>query len=436
MKHTSSIKKVCIVIDDSFDTSGGAQTSVLDQVGYLQRQGIAVDVLCPDSPKAAQTYPFVHSVQRTPVSIKALAGYSQLVPTQSLIKRISQGAYDIIHCQSDRSAFTAARLAAAESNTPLVHTFHGLYDAAIDGHHPFKASVVSRAVYYGIVYDRARAISIPDALLRTFSQRRRMHQRVWQALAAMAALSDGFTTPSRYFLDCMNMIDPQNEEKGLLIPNAVDPTPYQAAASQAFKRSDRTIKLITVARLDKVKRVDTLLRAVALLPPHVVLSVVGDGPDDDRLRALADKLGIRERVTFHGFCSRGKVGELLRGADIFLLSSYHFETQGVVLLEAAAAGLPIIYCDERLNIGTSRSNALLTVNPSEAAFSEAISSLLRQPAKAQRMGEASLRPAIHYRAYGERIFTPLPACAGAYERKQNRANQPPNLASRCTMCIL
>lgn len=42
------------------------------------------------------------------------------------------------------------------------------------------------------------------------------------------------------------------------------------------------------------------------------------------------------------------------------MTSYRFDTQGIVLLEAAAAGLPIVYCDEKLTVGTDGGNSLLT----------------------------------------------------------------------------
>jgi glycosyltransferase involved in cell wall biosynthesis len=75
--------------------------------------------------------------------------------------------------------------------------------------------------------------------------------------------------------------------------------------------------------------------------PTVQLRIGGDGPLRAELQTLALELGISEQVTFLGMLSREQVATEMQRADAFVLSS-HYETFGVVLIEALACGTPII----------------------------------------------------------------------------------------------
>jgi glycosyltransferase involved in cell wall biosynthesis len=69
--------------------------------------------------------------------------------------------------------------------------------------------------------------------------------------------------------------------------------------------------------------------------------VVGKGSDLAALQALAESLGVRERVVFHGFVADADVSRMMRGSDVFVLAS---EQEGLptVLLETLMAGLPTV----------------------------------------------------------------------------------------------
>ena len=102
--------------------------------------------------------------------------------------------------------------------------------------------------------------------------------------------------------------------------------------------------LITVCRLTGWKGVDGLIRALPELDPDVGLVIVGDGPLLAELTALAEQLGVADRVRFLGTVPRERVASLLLACDLFVLNST-YEGLPHVVLEAAAAGLPVIATD-------------------------------------------------------------------------------------------
>jgi colanic acid/amylovoran biosynthesis glycosyltransferase len=108
--------------------------------------------------------------------------------------------------------------------------------------------------------------------------------------------------------------------------------------------------LLFVGRLVEMKGVEYLVKAMSVvnkMNPGIVCQIAGDGSLRESLQVLADSLGVSNNVRFLGAVSQEEVRELFRNAHTFVLPSVvtdvgDVETQGVVLAEAQATGLPII----------------------------------------------------------------------------------------------
>jgi glycosyltransferase involved in cell wall biosynthesis len=134
-----------------------------------------------------------------------------------------------------------------------------------------------------------------------------------------------------------------------IIPNGVD-TQYFAKAQDHFAirkalnvREDETV-LITSSRLVHKNGVDTLLRAVALLP-KVHCLILGSGSEEEALKKLSAELGVDERVYFVGQIPHTQLPSYLQAATIFVRPS-RSEGMGNSFIEAFAAGVPVIGTQE------------------------------------------------------------------------------------------
>jgi glycosyltransferase involved in cell wall biosynthesis len=107
-------------------------------------------------------------------------------------------------------------------------------------------------------------------------------------------------------------------------------------------------RIATVSRLVGYKRTDVVIRAFARLAatrPDLDLVVIGQGPEHERLAALAETLGVGDRVELRGFVAEhAKVLSMVAGATAFVSAS-EIEGFGIVLVEAMALGVPYVAAD-------------------------------------------------------------------------------------------
>jgi glycosyltransferase involved in cell wall biosynthesis len=157
-------------------------------------------------------------------------------------------------------------------------------------------------------------------------------------------------------------------------------------------RHDDDSRIVTVGRMHPSKGHDILLRAVKEVTrarPDVTLCMIGDGPQRAELEALADKLGLRNRVIFTGSASEDQIIEELRRADIFALAS-HAEPLGVVFMEAMSMAVATIgtAAGGVNEIITDGSDGLLVPPGDVAAMASAIRTLLDNTSRRRALGAA------------------------------------------------
>jgi glycosyltransferase involved in cell wall biosynthesis len=158
--------------------------------------------------------------------------------------------------------------------------------------------------------------------------------------------------------------------------------------------------ILHVGRLDPEKMVERVIHAAKEVMKNspAYLLIVGDGKEKEKLVSLAESLGLRERVHFTGYISmKDGLPDVYRMADVFVMAS-EVESQGLVLLEAAASGLPLAAFEATSipEIVRHGENGYLVKPGDVHAMAQAIAKILESPRLAKQMGEESRRLAEQY----------------------------------------
>lgn len=149
--------------------------------------------------------------------------------------------------------------------------------------------------------------------------------------------------------------------------------------------------ILHVGRLDVDKNVEKVIAAATkvMQVSDAQLLVVGDGECKQSLQKQAKHLGIWENCHFPGFISaNGDLPGIYRLADIFVTAS-EIETQGLVLLEALASGLPVVAVDATCipELVKDNVNGFLVKLDDVEAFADRVNRLVVNPAQAKQMGK-------------------------------------------------
>jgi glycosyltransferase involved in cell wall biosynthesis len=193
----------------------------------------------------------------------------------------------------------------------------------------------------------------------------------------------------------------------LKVPNGIALLP----AASAPPRSSNTVNAIFVGRLSPEKGLSDLLHAWGSVKAHatrpITLRLIGDGPQEDELRALALALDVGETVEFFGYCEN--VPAELAKADLFVLPSYA-EGNSNAILEAMRAGLPIVATrvgGASMQIG-SEGERFLVAPGDRRALADGLRELIEDEALRLRFGAAM-------RARIESVFA-IDRVAATYEQ--------------------
>jgi glycosyltransferase involved in cell wall biosynthesis len=167
----------------------------------------------------------------------------------------------------------------------------------------------------------------------------------------------------------------------------------EVATRQKWNLPLRVPILLHVGRLDTDKHADRVILAAAqtMRQMDAHLLVVGDGRQKNHLMQLCRDLGIEERVHFTGYVSiQQGLPALYRMANMFVTAS-EIETQGIVLLEAAASGLPLVATRATCipEIVYDGVNGYLTKTGDACAMSQSMIKILKDPHMAASMGRVS-----------------------------------------------
>jgi len=263
--------------------------------------------------------------------------------------------FDLVHLQG-RSGFC---FSGEQNKTPLVATFHGLVSIENDRSGKNKSRRLSTMI----------------------------HEK-WATFFEMKTLqhADACIAVSQEMLQKMELSAPGVQTRSSILPNGVD---IQDASDLHTSNEHDRKQLLFVGRMDRIKGIFHLVKAMKYVHEDIHLTMVGDGPERKALEQKIEKMNLQDRITFTGALPSKQVFEKIESSFALVLPSFH-ETQGIVLLEANACGKPVIASDIPgiREVVIPDKTGILTPVGDPITLSEAINDLYSDPAKAEQMGQA------------------------------------------------
>lgn len=351
--------RVLMVSDVYFPRVNGVSTSIETFRQALPEEGIRIRLVAPCYADGADHDGDIVRIPGQPVPGSPEDRLPRWKPLLQAVQREVADA-DLIHIQTPFAAHYAGVRAARAARRPVLATYHTLFEE----------------------YFKHYARLAPAPLLRGIA--RRLSRRQCNALDAVVVPSTAMRERLRQYGVTTRLH---------VVPTGIPLGRFSSGDREGFRRlhgiaPDRPV-LLYVGRVAHEKNLDFLLDAFArALRQHVelLLLVTGEGPALPSLRARAASLGLGDNVRFLGYLDRrNELPDGYAAADAFVFASVT-ETQGLVLLEAMAQGLPVIALPA---MGTkdilSPSLGCMTPQAEAGAFADAIVRLVRDAALRARL---------------------------------------------------
>lgn len=346
--------RIGMVCPYSFDVPGGVQAHVLQLAEVMRERGHQVSVLAPSSPHVDLPDYVVSGGKAVPIPYNGSVARLRFGPaTHRLVKKwIAAGDFDVLHVH-EPNAPSLSMLALMIAEGPIVATFHTSTTKSL-------------------------ALGVFGGLLRPW------HEKI----VGRIAVSD---LARRWQMEALG-------SDAVEIPNGVDVAAFATAPElPGYPRPGKTV--LFLGRFDEPRKgMEVLLGALPALVaqfPDVQILVVGRG-DEEALRQDAGESAGHLR--FLGQVTDAEKASALRSADVYCAPNTGGESFGIVLVEAMAAGTPVVASDLdafRRVLGDGAAGRLVPVEDS-AALADALIAVLEDAALRARYVSAATEAVQRY----------------------------------------
>ena len=353
--------RILMISDVYFPRVNGVSTSIQTLRRSLLEAGHDSVLVAPGYPGAAPD-PAIHRVAGWAVPRDPEDRLMRPRALQRTLEQLHAADFDAVHIHTPFLAHRAGVPWARRHGLPAVETYHTLFEGYFHHYFPW----------------------LPQAWLALLARRisRWQCDKVGAVIAPSAAMRNklaeyGVTTPMQ------------------VIPTGLPLQDFQGGDGAAFRRRhgiplDRPL-LLYVGRVAHEKNIGFLISALTRLRtthPDALLLIAGQGPALPALRTQAAAQGLGGQVLFLGYLQRGApLHDCYCAADVFVFAS-RTETQGLVLLEAMALGVPVV---AQAHLGTAdvlkEGQGCLIAPDDPAAYARRVAELLDDREKARQLGE-------------------------------------------------
>jgi len=365
--------KIGFFSDTYLPTVHGVNVSIESFRKELEKMGHEVYIFTPFIPEYKDNNPRIFRLRSLPFFKNPEIRMGLPSVRNNSLKKIINIKFDVVHAQTPFNLGWMAKYISKKQKIPLVYTHH------------------TRLAEGAASYLKSKRI-LPKLAQSIY---------VWSA-----NMSDAVIAPSD---EIKNLLKREGVKKPIYtLPTGVnlenfkstEETRPQSAELRKELQIDPDDKvLIFVGRMDPDKNIDFLIRSfekICSQTEKIKLLLVGSGFYEDILKKLAKKLKLSQ-VIFAGSVPYERIHLYYQAADIFVFAS-PTETQGLVILEAMASGLPIVAVKNGVidNLVENKKNGYLLEFPDENNFAEKIIGILNNPKIQEKYSQNSLEMAGNF----------------------------------------
>ncbi len=301
----------------------GVTTSVLILKKSLEKMGHNVYIVTVNNEALHYKYEDNDKIIRIPGIPTGIYDYrlTGIYPVK-VINKIKKWNLDVIHSQTEFGVGTFARIIAKQFNIPLVHTYHTMYEDYVHyiTHGYFNKSSKKIVEYLTIFYcDK----TISELIVPTkkaydlFKEKYKVDRNVYIVPTGIEV--------EKFYRENNKKLDIVSKRKSL-----------------GIDKDDFVV--LFVGRIGSEKNIELLLSSMRSLSgslPKMKLLIVGSGPDLGNYQEYIKKYKLEKKVIFTGAVPWENIQDYYMVADVFTTAS-HTETQGLTVVEAMAASLPVV----------------------------------------------------------------------------------------------
>jgi 1,2-diacylglycerol 3-alpha-glucosyltransferase len=370
--------RVLMISDVYFPRVTGVSTSIQTFAREFGAKGHEVTLIAPDYGSSA----YDSKVNESFEIIRIPSRYLPIDPEDRIlqpfrIRRLTDAlkgrGFDLLHIQTPFIAHYSGLGLAKRLELPVVESYHTFFEQYLHHYVPW----------------------VPARWMRGAAR----HFSTGQCNGV-----DAIVVPSQAMLDVLRDYGIQTSAE--VIPTGIDLDQFSQGDGRRFRARhaippERPV-LVLVSRLAFEKNIDFILRALVRIKaevPDVLLVIAGEGPAQRDLERLVEQLGLSDNTRFLGYLNRdGSLEDCYRAGAAFLFAS-RTETQGLVLLEAMALGVPVV---STAVMGTKEvlgdGQGALIAEEDEADFAGKAVRLLKEPALRKRLAREAVEHAHDWSA--------------------------------------
>ena len=308
--------KILFISDVYFPRINGVSTSIETFRKELHALGHTVHLIAPDYQAPSPDESDILRVPSRRVPLDPEDRFMSFSRVMQHLEKFRSEQYDIIHVQTPFVAHYLGLKLSKLLNIPCIETYHTFFEEYLYHYVPL----------------------VPKKLMRMVATRFSRHQ---------GNSLHGMVVPSHPMLNVLKNYGITTHAE--VIPTGIEPDSFVPGDREQFRNNynipqDRPV-LLFVGRVAHEKNIGFLLQVLLQVRKSVadiLFVIAGEGPARESLQHEVKQTGLDDNVKFIGYLNRNtELNSCYRSADIFIFSS-RTETQGLVLLEAMAQGVPVV----------------------------------------------------------------------------------------------